>query len=89
MRVTRFLLGTAAALGLTALAAWHFEWSFEKAAFLAPVIVAAVGAAAFLVVLWAKVIWEALGRRREKKPGPGGRIPFACHRQVLLLLKCA
>jgi hypothetical protein len=42
-----------------------FEVSLERAAVLAPVIVLAFGAAAAVVVLWAKVGWEALQRRRR------------------------
>lgn len=42
-----------------------FEVSLERAAVLAPVIVLAFGAAAAIVVLWAKVGWEALQRRRR------------------------
>jgi len=40
-----------------------FEVSLERAAVLAPVIVLAFGAAAAVIVLWAKVGWEALQRR--------------------------
>lgn len=42
-----------------------FEVSLERAAVLAPVIVLAFGAAAAVVVVWAKVGWEALQRRRR------------------------
>jgi len=42
-----------------------FEVSLERAAVLAPVIVLAFGAAAAVVVVWAKVGWEALRRRRR------------------------
>jgi len=42
-----------------------FEVSLERAAVLAPVIVLAFGAAAGVVVLWAKVGWEALQRRQR------------------------
>jgi len=42
-----------------------FEVSLERAAVLAPVIVVAFGAAAGVIVLWAKVGWEALQRRRR------------------------
>ena len=42
-----------------------FEVSLERAAVLAPVIVLAFGAAAAVVVLWAKVGWETLQRRRR------------------------
>jgi hypothetical protein len=44
---------------------WIFEISLSRAAVLAPVIVVAVGAGAGVVVLWAKVGWEALGRSRR------------------------
>ena len=42
-----------------------FELSLERAAILAPVLVVVFGAAAGLVVLWAKVGWEALQRQRR------------------------
>jgi hypothetical protein len=51
--------------GLVLLVVWVFEVSLERAAVLAPVIVVAFGAAAGVVVLWAKVGWESLGRRRR------------------------
>jgi hypothetical protein len=44
---------------------WAFEISFSRAAVLAPVIVVCAGAAAGLAVLWAKVGWESLRRRRR------------------------
>ena len=44
---------------------WAFEISLSHAALLAPAIVVAAGAAAGLVVLWAKVGWESLRRRRR------------------------
>ncbi len=44
---------------------WAFEISLSHAALLAPAIVVATGAAAGLVVLWAKVGWESLRRRRR------------------------
>ncbi len=50
---------------LVLLVVWAFEMSLERAAVLAPVIVAAFGAAAGVVVLWAKVGWESLRRRRR------------------------
>ena len=52
----------AAVAGLVALSAWLFAWSLEKAALLAPVIVATVGATAFILVLWTKIAWEGLRR---------------------------
>ena len=50
---------------LVLLVVWLFEVSLERAAVLAPVIVVAFGAAAGVVVLWAKVGWEELRRRRR------------------------
>jgi hypothetical protein len=50
---------------LVLLVVWAFEMSLERAAVLAPVIVVAFGAAAGVVVLWAKVGWESLRRRRR------------------------
>jgi hypothetical protein len=49
--------------GLTALAAWILDWSFQRAATLSPLIVVVFGAAAFLVVLWGRVIWEAIRKK--------------------------
>ena len=45
---------------------WVFEISLSRAALLAPVIVVCAGAAAGVLVLWAKVGWEAL--RRHPRP---------------------
>jgi amino acid transporter len=50
---------------LVLLAVGVFELSLERAAILAPVLVVVFGAAAGLVVLWTKVGWEALQRRRH------------------------
>lgn len=50
---------------LVLLVVWVFEVPLDRAAVLAPVIVVAFGAAAGVVVLWAKVGWEALQRRRR------------------------
>jgi len=44
---------------------WVFEISLSRAAVLAPVIVVALGAAAGVAVLWAKVGWESLQRRER------------------------
>jgi cytochrome bd-type quinol oxidase subunit 2 len=51
--------------GLVLLAMWVFELSADRAMVLAPVIVVAVGAAAGVAVLWAKVGWESLKRSRR------------------------
>jgi hypothetical protein len=59
-----FVSGAATA-GLVLLVVWAFEVSLERAAVLAPVIVVAFGAAAGVVLIWAKVGWESLGRSRR------------------------
>ena len=59
------LLSGAVTAALVLLVVWVFEVSLDRAAVLAPVIVVAFGAAAGVVVLWAKVGWEALQRRRR------------------------
>jgi hypothetical protein len=57
------LASLAVCVGLTALAAWILGWSFQRAATLSPVIVLVFGAAAFLVVLWGRVLWEAFRKK--------------------------
>src|SRR5215210_1858623 len=59
-----FLSGLVTA-GLVLVAVGVFELSLERAAILAPVLVVVFGAAAGLVVLWTKVGWEALQRKRR------------------------
>ncbi|MEA2254824.1 MAG: hypothetical protein QOG35_869, partial [Solirubrobacteraceae bacterium] len=53
--------------GLCALAAWYFEWPFEKAVYLAPIIVAAAGAAAGLLVFWARVVYVQVRDSRNRR----------------------
>lgn len=66
VRVPVLLASLAVCAGLTALAAWILDWSFQRAATLSPIIVLVVGAAGFLVVLWTRVLWESIrGRRRR------------------------
>ncbi len=62
MTPARLVVSAIASVALVLLAAWHFEWPLEKAAVLAPLIVLTAGAAAFLIVLWAKVVRESLRR---------------------------
>jgi O-antigen/teichoic acid export membrane protein len=50
--------------GLVGLAVWLFDVPLDRAAVLAPVLVAIAGAIGALFVLWARVGWESL-RRRE------------------------
>ena len=70
LRLTWMSMRAAVASGLVTaalvlLAVGVFELSLERAAILAPVLVVVFGAAAGLVVLWTKVGWEALQRRRR------------------------
>ena len=64
MRVRSLAISAVVCSGLVLLAAWHFEMPLEQAALAAPIIVLGVGAAAFLVVLWTKIVVEALRRSR-------------------------
>ena len=57
------LVGTALSLAVAMLV---FRFSFEKAALLAPIVVATAGATAFLFVLWTTVVRDAL--RRSRRP---------------------
>jgi hypothetical protein len=66
MSTRALAISLAACLGLTAITAWLLDWSLEKAIILAPIIVVVAGAAAFLFVLWGKVVRESIrGRRRS------------------------
>jgi hypothetical protein len=58
--VRNVVVATAVSLGLTALVAWVLAWPFERAAYLAPVIVVSAGAVVGLVVLWTRVVLESL-----------------------------
>jgi hypothetical protein len=65
VRLPAYAVAAAAVAVLVALSAWLFEWSAERAALLAPVIVATAGATAFIFVLWAKIAWEGVRRSRH------------------------
>jgi uncharacterized membrane protein len=60
MRAFRYPAALAGVVALVALTAWAFSWPFEKAAYLAPVIVIAGAAAVGLVLLWGKVALNSL-----------------------------
>jgi hypothetical protein len=62
MRVLRYPIALAAVLAMVALTAWALSWPFEKAVYLAPIIVVGAAAAVGLVLLWGKV---ALNSFRE------------------------
>ena len=65
MRTATIAASAAVVIGLVALSAWLLQWSLEKAALLAPVIVATVGATVFIGALWTKIVWDALRQARH------------------------
>jgi len=67
VRARTVVAATGACLGLTALTAWIFAWSFEKAAFLAPVIVVSAAAIVGLLLLWTRVAWESLQQAKHPR----------------------
>jgi hypothetical protein len=67
MRALRYPAALAAVVGLVALTAWALAWPFEKAAFLAPVIVVGGAAAVGLVLLWAKIALSSLRESRHPR----------------------
>ncbi|HZT53568.1 MAG TPA: hypothetical protein VE995_04225 [Gaiellaceae bacterium] len=67
MRVLRYPAAFAAVLGLVALTARLLSWPFEKAVYLAPVIVVGGAAAVGLVLLWGKIALNGL--RESRHPG--------------------
>jgi len=67
MRVFRIPLALAAVLVLVAATSWILAWPFEKALFLAPVIVVAGAAVVGLLILWGKVAFYSL--RESRRPG--------------------
>jgi len=56
-----------AVVALVALTAWALAWPFEKAAFLAPVIVVGGAAAVGLVLLWGKIAVSSLRESRHPR----------------------
>jgi len=60
MRLLRYPAALAVILALVALTAWALAWPFEKAVYLAPVIVIGGAAAVGLVLLWGKIALSSL-----------------------------
>ena len=54
-------------LAMVAITAWALAWPFEKAAFLAPVIVIGGAAAVGLLLLWGKIAYSSLQESRHPK----------------------
>ena len=67
MRVLRYPAALVVVVVLVALTAWALAWPFEKAAFLAPVIVVGGAAAVGLVLLWGKIALSSLRESRHPR----------------------
>jgi hypothetical protein len=67
MRVLRYPAALVVVLGLVALTAWVLAWPFEKAAFLAPVIVVGGAALVGLLLLWGKIAFSSLQESRHPR----------------------
>ena len=52
---------------MVALTAWAFSWPFEKAVYLAPIIVVGGTAAVGLVLLWGKIALNSLQESRHPR----------------------
>ncbi len=66
MRALRIPVALGVILVLVAATAWIMAWPFEKAVYLAPVIVIGGAAALGLLILWGKVAVQSL--RESKRP---------------------
>ena len=66
MRALRIPVALGVVLVLVAATAWIMAWPFEKAVYLAPVIVIGGAAALGLCILWGKVAVQSL--RESKRP---------------------
>ncbi len=67
MQLLRYPLAFAVVLALVGLTAWALAWPFEKAAFLAPVIVVGGAALVGLLLLWGKVALDSLRESRHPR----------------------
>ena len=67
MRVLRIPLALVVVLVLVAATSWILAWPFEKALFLAPVIVVCGAAVVGLLILWGKIAFDSL--RESRRPG--------------------
>jgi hypothetical protein len=67
VRVLRYPAALAVVLALVALTAWALAWPFEKAVYLAPVIVIGGAAAVGLVLLWGKIALDSLHESRHPR----------------------
>ena len=67
MRVLRYPLALAVVIALCALTAWALSWPFERAVYLAPVIVVGGAAAVGLLLLWGKIALNSLRESRHPR----------------------
>jgi len=67
VRALRYPVALAVVLVLVALTAWALAWPFEKAVYLAPVIVVGGAAAVGLVLLWGKIALTSLRESRHPR----------------------
>jgi hypothetical protein len=67
MRVLRYPVALAVVLAMVAITAWALAWPFEKAVYLAPVIVIGGAAAVGLLLLWGKIVYSSLQESRHPK----------------------
>jgi hypothetical protein len=67
MRILRYPAALVVILALVGLTAWALSWPFEKAVYLAPVIVVGFAAAVGLLILWGKVALQALRETRRPR----------------------
>jgi hypothetical protein len=67
MRVLRYPVALAGVVALVAFTAWLLAWPFEKAVYLAPVIVIGGLAAVGLVLLWGKIALASLRESRHPR----------------------
>ena len=67
MRIRVAAASLAVAAGLSALTAWVLEWPFEKAVYLAPIIVAFFGCALGILVFWGRVAYVQVRESRNPR----------------------
>ena len=67
MRVLRIPLALVVVLVLVAATSWMLAWPFEKALFLAPVIVVCGAAVVGLLILWGKIAFQSLKDSRRPR----------------------
>ena len=67
MRLLRYLVAFLVVIAMVAVTAWALAWPFEKAVYLAPVIVIGGAAAVGLVLLWGKIALSSLRESRHPR----------------------